>query len=97
VIGNERQAKKQRQEGNRNEPNALFTAAVVGIPVITIVVSLPLLGGSEGDRAGDVSVRRTTEVTFLGSSSSTNYPTTAGAFDTTFNGGGDLIKSRITF
>ena len=53
------------------------------------------LGGQKADSAFAVSVRSSDEITVAGHTSSSDFPTTNSAFDTTFNGWIDVIVSRL--
>ena len=59
------------------------------------------LGGNGGDVALALSVDASGVVTVGGRTSSTNFPTTSGAYDTSYNGGtspldGDVLVSRLS-
>ena len=53
------------------------------------------LGGSENDAAAAVAVHETGRATVTGSTRSSNFPTTPGAFDPSYNGGGDAFVARL--
>ena len=54
------------------------------------------LGGSQDDRATAIAVDGTWRATVAGKTASANFPTTPGAFDTSFNGGGsDAFVLRL--
>ncbi|MDR6556810.1 hypothetical protein J2809_001152 [Arthrobacter pascens] len=53
------------------------------------------LGGSAGDEGYGVAVDAAGSAYVAGLTDSTNFPTTAGAFDTTFNGGVDAIVTKL--
>ncbi|NJN43678.1 MAG: hypothetical protein HC806_02375 [Anaerolineae bacterium] len=53
------------------------------------------LGGSLDDYGTSIAVQDGDTFVITGSSSSTNFPTTAGAFDTSHNGGGDVGTDGI--
>ena len=55
------------------------------------------LGGSGTDLPHSLIVTPNNELVILGSSSSTNYPTTNNAYDTNFNGGSSVLVSNISF
>jgi hypothetical protein len=54
------------------------------------------LGGSDDDAAFGIAVDASGAVTLTGDARSSDYPTTAGAFDTTLGGGGDAVVSRLS-
>ncbi len=55
------------------------------------------LGGSAEDYPHSLVVNRANELVLLGSTASPNFPTTAGAYDRSFNGGtSDLVVSRLS-
>lgn len=57
------------------------------------------VGGSLGDNAGDVLLDAALRATYIGTSQSTDYPTTPGAFQTTHGGSGiapfDAVVTRL--
>ena len=53
------------------------------------------LGGGNDDMADAVAVDATGAATVVGWTDSTNFPTTAGAYDTSYNGGGDAFVARL--
>src|SRR5882672_3973814 len=53
------------------------------------------LGGSAGDSAAGIAVDATGAVYVAGSTSSSDFPTTAGAFDTSFNGGNPFSSADV--
>ena len=53
------------------------------------------LGGSDVDQARGVAVDTPGDVVITGSTSSTDFPTTSQAFDTTYNGGGDIFLTKL--
>ncbi len=53
------------------------------------------LGGSNMDQARGVAVDTIGNVTITGSTSSDDFPTTPQAFDTTYNGGGDIFVTKL--
>ena len=55
------------------------------------------VGGSNDDVATGIAIDSTGDAYVTGYTLSTNYPTTAGAFDTTHNGGGDVFVTKIAF
>jgi len=57
------------------------------------------LGGNADDRGISIAVDNAGNAYIAGETLSTNFPITAGAFDTTYNGGsihGDIFVSKIT-
>lgn len=53
------------------------------------------LGGSDMDQARSVAVDGLGDVVITGSTSSDDFPTTPQAFDTIYNGGGDIFVTRL--
>jgi hypothetical protein len=53
------------------------------------------LGGSSGDSGSGIAVDAAGEAHLTGSTGSSNYPTTAGAFDVSYNGGGDAFVTDV--
>ncbi|MDN3511043.1 MAG: SBBP repeat-containing protein [Candidatus Jettenia sp.] len=53
------------------------------------------LGGGGGDRGISIAIDRDKKVYVTGSTTSSDFPTTEGAFDTSFNGGSDAFISRL--
>ena len=53
------------------------------------------LGGSTVDQARGVAVEPLGDVVITGSTSSEDFPTTPGAYDTTYNGGGDIFVTKL--
>ncbi len=53
------------------------------------------LGGSDQDRGNDIALDSVGNAYLTGFTVSTNFPTTLGAFDTTFNGGGDAFVTKL--
>ena len=53
------------------------------------------LGGSTVDQARGVAVDPLGDVVITGSTSSDDFPTTPGAYDTTYNGGGDIFVTKL--
>ena len=54
------------------------------------------LGGSAGESAGDIAVDSTGRAYLVGGTFSSDFPTTTGAFDTTFNGSGDAVVVQLS-
>lgn len=53
------------------------------------------LGGSSGDEGYAIAVAGTDNAYVTGNTWSTNFPTTPGAFDTSYNGNGDTFLARL--
>ena len=53
------------------------------------------LGGSEMDQARSIAMDSRGDIVMTGSTSSSDFPTTAGAYDPTYNGGGDIFVTRL--
>ncbi len=53
------------------------------------------VGGTGGENANDIAVDRFGNVTLVGTNFGGDYPTTAGAFDTTPNGGSEAIITTV--
>ena len=53
------------------------------------------LGGSDMDQARGVAVDGLGDVVITGSTSSGDFPTTPQAFDTIYNGGGDIFVTKL--
>ncbi len=53
------------------------------------------LGGSEMDQARSIAMDSHGDIVMTGSTSSSDFPTTAGAYDPTYNGGGDIFVTRL--
>jgi|GEM_PF-2394212 len=53
------------------------------------------LGGSGLDRISDVKVASNGDIYVVGESSSANFPTVPGSFDTSANGGRDIVVARL--
>jgi len=65
-------------------------------PAANTIFYSTFLGGAGLDEATDVTIDGDGIITVFGLTGSVNFPTTAGAFDTTFNGGmNDLFLARI--
>jgi len=57
---------------------------------------LHLLGGSDGDSGGVIAVDSAGAIDVIGDTGSADFPTTAGAFDTGYNGGGgDAFVTKL--
>ncbi|WP_077490175.1 SBBP repeat-containing protein [Sinomonas mesophila] len=54
------------------------------------------LGGSDDDNGFGVAVDAAASAYVTGATGSTNFPTTAGAFDTTLDGGGDAFVTKLS-
>jgi hypothetical protein len=54
------------------------------------------LGGTGGDSGDSIAVDRSGTAYVTGGASSADFPTTAGAFDNTFNGGSDAFATKLT-
>jgi hypothetical protein len=61
----------------------------------TALVYSTFLGGTSADEIDGISVDSAGEVTVEGSTLSTDFPTTPGAFDTTYNGNWDAFAARL--
>ena len=59
--------------------------------IIDPLIYSTFLGGSNADNAGGIAVDGIGNVYITGSTSSTDFPTTSGAFDTSFNGGSEDV------
>jgi hypothetical protein len=53
------------------------------------------VGGDAGDIGWDIAVGGNGEVYLTGSTNTEAFPTTAGAFDSTYNGGGDIFVAKL--
>lgn len=53
------------------------------------------LGGNADDKPHSLVVNANNELYVMGSSNSTNYPTSSGAYDATSNGGNDIVLTRF--
>ena len=53
------------------------------------------LGGPAGDSARGLAVDSLENVYLTGSTDSTNFPVTSGAYDTTYNGNLDIFAGRM--
>ncbi|MCB0201310.1 MAG: SBBP repeat-containing protein, partial [Anaerolineae bacterium] len=54
------------------------------------------IGGTNQDRANAISVHDDGTIYIVGDTSSYNYPTRSGTFDTSFNGGTDVVVTRLS-
>ncbi len=54
------------------------------------------LGGSSGDEAYRIAVDAAGNASVTGVTLSTNFPTTSGAFDASYNGGGDAFVAKLS-
>jgi hypothetical protein len=61
----------------------------------TTLIYSTYLGGTGSDQANSIAVDSTFNAYVAGSSTSTNYPTTTGAFQTTLGGTGNAIVSKL--
>ncbi|HKB16934.1 MAG TPA: SBBP repeat-containing protein, partial [Planctomycetota bacterium] len=76
--------------------NGAFDAFLAKLnPAGTALVYSTFLGGAQVEFGQRVTVGATGEATVMGSTSSPNFPTSAGAFDTTANGGFDVFVARL--
>ncbi len=62
---------------------------------LTSLLSSTYIGGSAYEHAYALAIDSTGDVIIAGTTSSTDYPTTDGAFDTTFNYGYDVFVSKL--
>ncbi len=68
--------------------SGLYDAFVAKLdPSGSVLVYATFLGGSDWDSVSDIAVDAMGNAYVIGRSASTNFPTTPGAFDTSFNGG----------
>jgi hypothetical protein len=65
-------------------------------PTGTQLVYSTYLGGASGDVARDVAVDASGNAYITGTTSSTDFPTTVGAYDTTAQGGQDVFVTKLT-
>ena len=56
-----------------------------------------LLGGSNPDEGSFVALDAVGAAYLVGFTGSSNFPTTSGAFDTTYNGNADAFVSKVSF
>ena len=64
-------------------------------PTGTGLVYSTFLGGSSGDFGNGIAVDASGNAFVTGYTSSSNFPTTAGAYDATFNGGSDAFVTKL--
>ena len=64
-------------------------------PAGSELVYATFLGGSSDDVASAIAVDGAGRAYVTGSTSSTDFPTTPGAFDTSYNGGGDAFVAKL--
>jgi protocatechuate 3,4-dioxygenase beta subunit len=64
-------------------------------PIGTALLYSTFLGGTGGDFGSGVAVDASGSAYVTGSTSSTNFPTTAGAYDTTHNGNSDAFVTKL--
>jgi hypothetical protein len=77
-------------------PNEVFEAFVTKLnPAGSALIYSTLLGGSQGSSPGGIALDTSGNVYVAGSTSSSDFPTTAGAFDTTSNGSGDVFVTKL--
>ncbi len=62
---------------------------------LTQILASTYLGGSDYDCSYDLKIDSSGNIFVLGSTSSTNFPTTPGAYDKSFNGDGDQYSRSI--
>jgi len=66
-------------------------------PTGTAIVYSTYLGGNNADQPHSLIADADSNLVILGVTSSTNFPTTANAFDQTFNGGANTTQDGITY
>ncbi len=65
-------------------------------PTGTALIYSTFIGGASGNDAGNgIAVDSSGNAFLTGNTGSTNFPTTAGAFDTTYNGSGDIFVTKL--
>jgi murein DD-endopeptidase MepM/ murein hydrolase activator NlpD len=64
-------------------------------PTGTGLAYATFLGGSSGDYGYAIAVDEISNAYVAGTTNSSNFPTTAGAFDTSYNGGGDTFVAKM--
>jgi hypothetical protein len=64
-------------------------------PTGSALVYSSFLGGSNQDRGSKIALDSSTNAYVTGFTVSSNFPTTLGAFDMTFNGGGDAFVTKM--
>ena len=65
-------------------------------PTGTAIMFSTYLGGANNEQPHSMYVSSANELFVVGRTWSTNFPTTAGAYDVTQNGGGDIIVSKLS-
>lgn len=66
-------------------------------PTGTALVYSTYIGGSDADQPHSLVTDADSNLVILGVTSSNNFPTTAGAYDQTFNGGVNITEDGITY
>ncbi len=66
-------------------------------PLGTGIIYSTFIGGNNADQPHSLVTDADSNLVILGVTSSTDFPTTAGAFSTTFNGGANLTEDGITY
>ena len=61
----------------------------------TTLIYSTYIGGNQWDNGGNIFLNAANEVYITGQTSSFNWPTTAGAYDVTNNGGGDIFITKL--